>query len=196
MVKKSFFLFALCACPIFPALSRFSYGLVFTLAFCVSFLVLPGIRKLISLCSLKKEYAFIIEILSLLLCTSFYSALVKLVCPLIAMAVEFFLYAVPFIYLLFDFLSAGGNADSRDSTVLTAIAFLPAFSLLRELLYFGTVSFPAVGEIYSLAIFSPNTIGFVKFFGSLPGSLILIGLILWMWNALTAKKSNSLRDKS
>ncbi len=195
MVKKSVFLFVFCACPIFPALSRFSYGLIFTLAFCVSFFALLGTRKLISLCSLKKEYTLIIEVLSLLLCTALYSALVKLALPLAAFALDFFLYAVPFIYLLFEFLSSKYNAgvDSTFTAVLTAAAFPPALSLLRELLYFGTVSFPAIGEIYSLAVFSSEITGFTRFFGSFPGSLILIGLILWIWNLATAKKSNSLQ---
>lgn len=194
MVKKSVFLFIACAAPLFPALSRFFLGILFALAFCVSFFALYGIRKLIPLCSLKKEFALIVETGALLLSTSFYSALARLASPLAYSAIEFFLYAVPFIYLLFDSLSEKIKlASSSGTKVLTAALFPMAFSLLRELLYFGTVSFPASGEVYSFEVFSPGITSFTRFFGSLPGSLILTGLILWMWNSVTAKRSISLQ---
>lgn len=190
MIKKSVFLFVACACPLFPALSRFFFGIVFALAFCLSFFALLGAKKLISLCSLKREFAAAAcEILSLFLCASLYSALVRLIFPIAYSALEFFLYAVPFISLLFDSLSAKTGAPSALSAqVLTAAIFPTAFSLLRELLYFGTVSFPASGEIHSFAVFSPEIASFTRFFGSLPGSLALTGLILWMWNCATAKR--------
>ena len=198
MVRKSVFLFILCACPLFPALSRFYCGLIFTLAFCVSFFALLGARKLISLCSLKKEYALIIEILSLLLCVALFSALVRLALPLAAFSLDFFICAVPFIYLLFEFLSSKYNAgdDSALATVLIAIAFPPAVSLLRELLYFGTISFPAIGEIYSFEVFPSNVTEFTRFFGSLHGFLILIGLVVWLWNKVEEKKSRPQNNHS
>lgn len=196
--KKSVFLFVLCACPIFPALSRLSFGLIFTLAFCISFLALLAARKLIFLCRIKEEYALVVELLFLLACSSLYSSLVRLALPLSAFALDFFLHAVPFIYLLFDslFYKRKAAASGSLAVALTAAAFPPAFSLLRELLYFGTISFPAIGEVYSLAVLPSEAMEFTRFFGSLPGSLILTGLFLWLWNALSPKSSKPLESAS
>ncbi len=186
MVQKCVFLFIACSAPILPSLSRFFFGIVFALAFCVSFFALLGIKRLIVLSNLKEEFTLISEILALIVCASLYCALVRLISPISYLALEFFLYAVPFICLLFSSVSTKISEDSTKA--LTMGFFPPIFSLVREILYFGTVSFPILGENYSFEVFSPGITSFTKFLGSLPGSLILTGIVLWMWNSVTAKR--------
>lgn len=193
MIKKSVFLFILCASPLLPTFTRFSYGLIFAVAFCISFLGLLGARKLIFLCKLKNDYTFILEALFLLLCVALYLALVRLALPLDALSLDFFLYAVPFVYLLFEALSTKYNecADGQLVVALTAALFPPAASLLRELLYFGTITFPAIGEARCIEALPADALEFTRFFGSLPGFLILLGLLLWLWNIIPAGENDS-----
>lgn len=198
MVKKSVFLFAVSAAPLLPAFSRLSYGIVFAIAFCVSFLALLGARKLISLSRLKGEWAPALELLCLVLCSCLYSSLARLVLPVELFAIDFFVYLVPVAYFLFDALSLkyNGGADSALVAALTAAAFPPALSLLRELLFFGTVTFPAIGEAHSVALIPSRALEFTRFFGSFPGSLILMGLAFWLWNALTAERPKAPLSKA
>ena len=194
MTKKSVFLFILCASPLLPAFSRFSFGIVFTVDFCLLFFTLLGARKLYSLCSLKKEWALPIELASLFLCSSVYASLVKLIMPLEAFALDFFMCLAPLVYFLFDALIAKHKKeeDSELAAVITAAAFPLALSLFRELLYFGAVTFPAIGAGYSVALIPQKALDFTRFFGSLPGSSIVLGLLIWLMRALPAGKGGAL----
>ena len=185
MIKKSVFLFVLCSSPLLPAFSRFSYGVIFAIEFCLLFLALLGVRRIYPLCSLKKEWAFAIEILALFLCASLYAGLVKLIMPIEVFALDFFIYLAPFAYFLFDARIAKHSKaeDAMLTAVLTAVAFPPALSLFRELLYFGAISFPAIEGAFSLQLIPQKALEFTRFFGSLPGSFIVLGLLAWLWKA-------------
>ena len=196
MTKKSVFLFILCSSPLLPAFSRFSYGLIFAIEFCLLFLSLLGARRIYPHCSLKKEWEPAIEILFLLLCASLYATLVKLVMPIEVFALDFFIYLAPFACFFFDARVAkhSGGRRAMLSAVLTAAVFPPALSLFRELLYFGGISFPSIGGAFSLQLIPQEVLEFTRFFGSLPGSLIVLGLFLWLMDALPANKGKPLAE--
>ena len=190
MTKKSVFLFILCSSPLLPAFSRFSYGLVFAIDFCLLFLALLGARRSFPLCALKKEWVFAVEIVALLLVSELYAALVKLILPIEAFALDFFICLAPFAYFLFDsLLSKCSKAeDAMLIPVLTAVAYPTALSLFRELAYFGAISFPAVGGAFLVQLIPQKALAFTRFFGSLPGSLIALGLLLWLMDALASNE--------
>ena len=198
MTKKSVFFFILCSSPILPALSRFSYGLIFAIEFCLLFLTLLGARKLFSLCSLKAQWALVIEISSLCFCSSLYATLVKLIMPLEVFALDFFIYLAPFAYFLFDAALAKyrEEEDAMLIAALTAAAYPTALSLFRELLYFGAITFPAIGGAFSLQLIPQKALELTRFFGSLPVSIIALGLILWLMEAIAAKEGAALPKES
>ena len=89
-MKKNTVLFLIAAAPLFPALSRFSAGLLLGVEFCLFFPVLLGIRKLLALCEIRRGFYLLTETVCLTLTASFYSGIIKWIFPVSALSLEFF----------------------------------------------------------------------------------------------------------
>lgn len=197
-MKKNTVLFLIAAVPLFPALSRFSAGLLLGVEFCLFFPVLLGIRKLLALCEIRRGFYLLTETVCLTLTASFYSGIIKWIFPVSALSLEFFFFAVPFVFLVFEMLAGFRPAahhapQNRENLfLLAAPALLLLISLVREILFFGIVSFPTVRTACFVSVLPPAALDFTRFFGSLPGSLVLTGLILWLVYCIGNRRSNAL----
>lgn len=196
-MKKHIFYFVMSVCPVFPALSLFSFGLVFVLEFCLFFLCLLGVRETIPHLRIKDGCVFLIEIPVLLLTSAFFVGFLKIVLPTPAVLLEFYLYVAPFSYMIFDSLvCSGGKSGAATNSdgyppILTGFVFLSAFSLAREFLYYGTVSLPVFNEIIFTRVLPHGITVFTRFWGSFPGAMILTGMILALFNFIDVKSKNA-----
>lgn len=194
-MKRNTVFFIIAACPVFPALSRFSFGIILALEFCLLFLVLLGVRKLISCCEIKKDFNIIIEISFLLLSAALFSCFLKITLSVPSVILDFYIYIIPFSYMIFDRISAyNGNAGEASSfdgypPVLIGFLFLFLFSFFREFLYFGTLSIPVADGLIFMSVLPPWILEFTRFWGSFPGSLILTGFVFWFANYIGSSGS-------
>ena len=104
------------------------------------------------------------------------------------------LFAVLVFEMLAGFRPAAHHAPQNRENLflLAAPALLLLISLVREILFFGIVSFPAVRTACFVSVLPPAALDFTRFFGSLPGSLVLTGLILWLVYCIGNRRSNAL----
>lgn len=198
-MRKNILFFIIAVCPVFPALSRFSYGIILALEFCLFFLVLLGVRKLISLCDIESDLGIVIEIAVLLLAAALYSGFLKIILSIPSVVLDSFIYTASFSYVIFDKISLynenAGMSSSYDGypPILTGFIFLMVFSFLREFFYFGTLSIPVADGIIFMSILPSQALDFTRFWGSFSGSLILTGFVLWLVNYIDVS-SNSMPE--
>ena len=114
-----------------------------------------------------------------------YLKIVDLVFPIIFISLSPYLYLLCFSYLLYFCFDEYEKTKFPSLLIRYSLLFF-ALSFVRELLAFGSISFPSFYGIVSFNIF--ELLGLVapfRFLGSTAGSLILLGFVasFYFWYA-------------
>ena len=175
--KTAIFLFALC--PLVPAASRLSYGIVLSLA--MLWILAWGflIREIVQRMHAGRAGLYI-EFTCLAGSATVFTVLLRLFSPILALSLGLYVFLAAFSGILLvsiDFFSVRGKSFLP---ALPFIPFLAIFSCIREILGSGTISFPTpdgMTEITVIPAFETYGLGF---WGTSCGALILLGIFAWI----------------
>ncbi|MDE6067718.1 MAG: hypothetical protein K2F89_02025, partial [Treponemataceae bacterium] len=116
--------------------------------------------------------------------------------PVIALTLGFVIFLPPVSVFLFGNVFAERTpypSDAlRQSLVFSAFALV--FFFLRDLLGFGTISFPMPNGIGEARFFDSRSTAFCSLFASVPGALLLV--VLCMAALLTVQRKMNIIEKS
>lgn len=116
--------------------------------------------------------------------------------PVIALTLGFVIFLPPVSVFLFGNVFAERTpypSDAlRQSLVFSAFALV--FFFLRDLLGFGTISFPMPNGIGEARFFDSHSTAFCSLFASVPGALLLV--VLCMAALLTVQRKMNIIEKS
>lgn len=172
------FVFGLC--PLIPVSSNLAYGIVLTACLWVVFfggVISNGLSKLIYINRFEKVFVHIF----IVFITVFLNFLLQGLFPLIQGALQTYIYILGISYILYlsieDYLSI---SDSLDFPVTYSVLIL-GFSLTREIVAFGSLSFPVPSGFLTVNIPYLFKNPPFRFLGTSAGALILLGVFLWAY---------------
>jgi len=192
-MKKNSLIFLFALCPLIPAASHLAYGII--LAVDLAWLFLSGLlfSELVKKIA-PGEAGPYIELVCLGASATVFFLVFQGLFPVLSVSLGLYLYIVAFTYVL---LSSIDSFSLHDRNFLPVVPFIPIlllFSLVRELLGFGTVSLPTrtgLLEIRVLPGFADYGIGF---WGTAGGALILLGIFSWLAKYLRRKAASTKRN--
>ena len=119
------------------------------------------------------------EILSLsfiIFMATLYKQILVLFSPVIALTLSFLVYIpAASAFLLAEVFSSPSPSVSDNARLSAkAGAFSLLFFLFRDVLGYGTISLPVAGGIKELLLFNAYDTGFLSFFATIPGSLLIL----------------------
>lgn len=175
--RPAIFLFALC--PLVPAASRLSYGLILSLA--MLWMLAWGFvfREIVRRMNAGRAGLYI-EFTCLAGSATVFTMLLQLFSPVLALALGFYVFLAAFSGILLvsiDFFSVKGKSFLP---VLPFIPFLVVFSCIREIAGTGTISFPSPDGITELNVIPAFDTYGLGFWGTSCGALILLGIFAWI----------------
>jgi Na+-translocating ferredoxin:NAD+ oxidoreductase RnfE subunit len=175
--KPAIFLFALC--PLVPAASRLSYGIVLSLA--MLWILLWGFlfREIVRRMNAGKAGLYI-EFTCLAGSATVFTALLRLFSPVLALSLGLYVFLAAFSGILLvsiDFFSVKGKPFLP---ALPFVPFLALFSCIREILGTGTVSFPTPDGMTEIPVIPAFETCGLGFWGTSCGALILLGIFAWI----------------
>ncbi len=170
-----------------PAPARFGYTLILVLLTDVTMLIASSLRL-----GLKKlhinELSNFFLLATMVFLAVLYKILISAWSPLIGMILGFIVYLVPsssFLvgYILFEKQDTNGKPLNENPLVLnmaSALIFTVSgllFSFFRELISFGTISFPSRDGLVIYKWFKSMSNEYTSFFATIPGAFVLLALI-------------------
>ncbi len=178
-MKKHTIVFLFALCPLIPAASRFSYGLI--LCFALIWLFLSGLlfRELIKKI-VPDDAGFYLELVCIAASATVFYQVLEAVFPVLAVSLGLYIFISSFSYLV---ITSIDRFSADKESFLPIVSFFPillVFSLIREIFGFGTISFPVPSgfiEFTVLPYFEQYGLGF---WGTAGGALILIGIFSWL----------------
>lgn len=187
MKNKSIFLYApIYLALIIPAPGRFVFG--FTLFFEMMFLTLVGTLtvSLVKKLDLEKMMTAIV-LIAIVSATILFRQIIVLLCAEIALTLGFIIY-LPAISLLLIGILFNNNELSLPVRMKKNFSIIGIFSvlgllffLLRDILGYGTFTFIGRNHlIYEKIIINNDNWAIFSFMASIPGALILAGIILYL----------------
>ncbi len=161
---------------------RFAYGLILILEFNIllfSGFLFSGLVKKINIANL--EYA--VTLSSIIFAAVLYKLILVLICPVLALTLSFSIFMPAVSAFLIGNIFY--NSENQDVHFIDAVKmtgkfsiYALAFFLIRDVLGFGTFTFPAKNGIHELFIFDSTKSMFFSFFASVPGALMLVALTI------------------
>ena len=161
---------------------RFAYGLILILEFnillCSGFLF-SGLVKKINIANL--DYA--VTLSSIIFSAVLYKLILVLISPVLALTLSFSIF-MPAVsaFLIGNIFYDSENQDIHfiDAVKMTGKFSIYAlvFFLLRDILGFGTFTFPSKNGIHEFFLFDSTKSMFFSFFASVPGALMLVALTI------------------
>ena len=191
MKKNYFYIYIVAALTlILPLPPYFAYGI--TAVIQIYLLVCAGVftKILLEKLDMKKQVPAVILII-LTMFTIFYKQLLILYSPVMALTAGYSLYLVCFSsYVLGNILdSVGLSPWMHFFKTLGRISLFSLFTLVfflfRDIIAFGAVSLPASDGVKYISLFNIQYDG--HFFVSIPGTLILLGLIFGIFSFVNRK---------
>ena len=179
MTNKSI-VFFLGLCPIIPIVAHFAEGIIFVAEFWLLFAVGILSKMLINYFKIDKLPQVIIYI-NIILAAALYTQIAGMLFPVMAVSLERYLYMAAFSYILIISLGKYDASQYPLELPVTYSILLTAVSILRELIVFGTLSLPTRSGLFSLTLIPPSLP--VKFCGSSAGTLMLLGVALWLFRS-------------
>jgi len=179
-MKNKSIIFILGIFPLIPSAAHLAEGLIFVAEFWLLFAsgVLSGM--LTGYFKIKKA-SQILSYAGIMLTAALYAQIVGCIFPVPAISLTVYLYLFAFSYMLIISLDEYTATKGSLELPIAYSLLLPAVSLLRELLVFGTISLPVPSGLFSIKII-PFPSSFT-FWGSGAGTLILLGIGLWLFHS-------------
>ena len=200
MKQKSFYIYiAAYLAILIPLPGRFVFGL--TLMFELFLLTVIGtlINSLIKTLKLKEIHSVIL-LTVLISFVILYRQLLIITYTEIAFTLGFYIYlpavSLFLLYFLFDETQDSLLVNLKANTKKTFLFSLSGilFFLFRDIASYGTFTFFGTNhQIYEKILFNPEKIGIFSFFATIPGALILAGVILFV-NIVFRKKFRIIKN--
>lgn len=169
-----------------PVQGRFIYGLVIV----IELLLLELVGTLAGALAEKLKFREIKSYFVMLFLISFtilFRQILVLTYSEIALTLGFVLYFPTVSSYLLETLFSGGQtslAQKLKSNLIQALKFsllLLVFFLLRDIFGFGTFTFfGSHNRVFEKVLLNPDKIGIFMFFASIPGALILVGVLIYL----------------
>lgn len=196
MNKRIYFIFIAASFALLvSAPGRLAYGLVLIVE--MNLLVLASA----SFAAFVRRFEFgnlrkVVMLLFVIFATVLFRQILILFSPVIALTLGFVIFLPPVSVFLFGNVFAERTpypSDAlRQSLVFSAFALV--FFFLRDLLGFGTISFPMPNGIGEARFFDSRSTAFCSLFASVPGALLLV--VLCMAALLTVQRKMNIIEKS
>lgn len=157
---------------------RFAFGLIicaelFFLAICG--LIVSALLEKLNL----NQFKSILTIITLIFSTILYKQIIMWLFPLIALQLSFVFY-LPAISSYMIGMIYKNDSKIKFSENIKIISFFSIFALvfylIRDILGFGTFTFPTLNGIFELILFNSKTLSWSVFFASMPGALFLVSV--------------------
>lgn len=193
MNKKTFSLYTTTVCATaITSPGRFVCGLV--LAFEMFILMIMEIlfSKLIKILKIEKLYK-ITMLSGAVFLVMLIRQLTVLISPEIALQMGFVMYfpAISvFVNVLYNKPDETSLKEILKSNILPSLifaAYTALFSLMRDILGFGTISFFSNSGISEIILFSADRISILSFIATIPGAVIFTALIVYIFSNLENK---------
>lgn len=155
---------------------RFAFGLIicaelFFLAICG--LVVSALLEKLNL----NQFKSILTIITLIFSTILYKQIIMWLFPLIALQLSFVFY-LPAITSYMIGMIYKNDSKIKISENIKIISFFSIFALvfylIRDILGFGSFTFPTLNGIFEIILFNSKTLSWSVFFASMPGALFLV----------------------
>ncbi len=192
-MKKNAIIFLFALCPLIPVASHLAYGII--LAADLIWLFFSGllISELVKKIS-PGEAGPYIELTCLGASASIFFLVLQGLFPILSVSLGLYVYIVAFSYVL---LSSIDSFSFHDWNFLPIVPFIPVlllFSLVRELLGFGTISIPVRTGLFELRVLGEFAEYGIGFWGTAGGALILLGIFSWLAKYLRRKATTTKRN--
>ena len=193
MNKKTFSLYTTTVCATaITSPGRFVCGLV--LAFEMFILMIMEIlfSKLVKILKIEKLYK-ITMLSGAVFLVMLIRQLTVLISPEIALQMGFVMYfpAISvFVNVLYNKPDETSLKEILKSNILPSLifaAYTALFSLMRDILGFGTISFFSNSGISEIILFSADRISILSFIATIPGAVIFTALIVYIFSNLENK---------
>lgn len=157
---------------------RFAFGLIicaelFFLAICG--LIVSALLEKLNL----NQFKSILTIITLIFSTILYKQIIMWLFPLIALQLSFVFY-LPAISSYMIGMIYKNDSKIKFSENIKIISFFSIFALvfylIRDILGFGSFTFPTSNGIFELILFNSKTLSWSVFFASMPGALFLVSV--------------------
>jgi Na+-translocating ferredoxin:NAD+ oxidoreductase RnfE subunit len=192
-MKKNSFVFLFALCPLIPASVRLSYGIILCCAFIWLFLTGLLFREIVRKINPGNAGPYI-ELVCIAGSATLFNLVLQWMFPVLFLSLDFYVYLTAFSFILLVSIDFGSLKNRSLNPVVPFIPVLLVFSAIRELMGFGTLSFPVrtgFMEIVILPDFSRYGLGF---WGTAGGAFILLGMVAWLSKFLRRKASLSERN--
>ncbi len=184
---KSLFIFiAAYLAILIPSPGRFVFGVVIMLELFLLTIVGTLINSLITKMKLE-EVRTVILMLILICFTIFYRQIIVILYPEIALILGFTFYLPTVSLFLVGYLftnekkTLGEHLKHNTLRVLVFIVTGLLFFLFRDIAAYGTFTFFGKNhQIYEKVLLNTESVGIFTFFASIPGALMLAGIILFI----------------
>lgn len=172
---------------IIPAPARFAYGIL--MLFTMNIVMLFGITAKILLRKLDiGELEPVCLIIFMYAVTIFCKQLLILFSPIAALTLSFTLFLIPISSFILGYILTDKEMSPKlmyaknmtASGIFTGSALF--FYLVRELLAFGTISFPVKNGIHVVRLFSNQLSEHMYFFATIPGSFVILAVFVALFN--------------
>ena len=180
-MKKNSVAFIAGLVPLIPCSSHFGYGLLLAAELWFLFFASLLAEKIIDWIAIKTEDGKdIFTRLFVTAATMIFSLTASLLFPVAELTLRFYIYLTTVSYILLLCVAEYREGYQSFSLIIFYTVFFLGFSLLREILYFGSISFLIPAGLVSLKII-PEKFLIFKFFGTNAGAFFLLAFSVWIY---------------
>ncbi len=188
MTKNKSFMYSIAFLSLsIPVQGRFVYGLVIVLEFLLLELVGTLVNSLVSKLKFEAIRSYFVMFI-LISTTILFRQILVITSSEIALVLGLVLYFPLVSTYLFDSIFSETDlplGSKLKENMLRSLIFsfvLLLFYFLRDFLGFGTFTFfGSAHKVYEKIILNPEKIGIFMFFASIPGALILVGVLIYLY---------------
>lgn len=182
--KKLLIYFSTILATLIPCPGHFGFGIILAVVFDIIF-ILSILAKHLFIKIKIDEYSKILQPVMICSLVTFFYIMLVFFSPVLAMQLSFILYIQAFsIYLqlfMFEPDTEVSLKDDFSSQLYKCVLFTSvtlAFTLVRDVLGYGCISFPIHAGLYSISLFNIKSLTFMNFFASIPGASIICAVII------------------
>ena len=182
-MKRHSVVFLLALCPLIPAAVRLGYGLILCAAFIWLFLAGLLFREVVRKIN-PGEAGPYIELVCIGAAATLFNLVFQWLFPVLFVSLSFYVYLTAFSFILLVSIDFGSLKKRTLNPVLPFIPLLLAFSAIRELLGYGTLSLPTREGLAEIAVLPSFSLYGLGFWGTAGGAFILLGIIAWVFRLI------------
>lgn len=178
-MKRGNVLFLFALFPLVPASNTLANAIVLSVALVWFYLTGLLLRYLVERSDLQKAGP-VAELTCLAGSAAVFLEVLSFISPLLALTLSFHVVLSAFAFLLLVSIDKFSAEDALSAPVLRFIPFYIAFSVIRELLAFGTISVPARNGTLFVTVLGSFESYRLGFWGTTGGALIMLGAVTWI----------------